>query len=430
MKFAILHSIATIIFSSLLTTIYALEISTNWAYLGFHSLRSTPAILTALFASLLYAFVLSGRRDVRNLMLIVLHYVFFVPGLITSATYEASQYYFLCLILAYSSILLSSIIPLRSVRIIQIARRSYFYIVLLAMTSAVLLIAIYGGLQRFNLNIFLVYEFRRDTEAAMPAFFGYFFSGVAKVIAPMTLALAIYFRSLWLAVVSTGLVVLMFGMTHHKSVLFLPFIVAAIYYLIQSDRAIFYIILIFNFVVGVSFAELLLVELIGSESLANFTSIIVRRVFFIPPLLDSIYVNYFFDAPKLLWSTSRFGLGLVENPYDLTAPFLIGTDVFSREGMSANTGIIGSGFAHAGVVGVAIYSLLLGLMISILQSFGKVIGHELVFAASVSIIMSVASSTDLTTAILTHGLLLLFLMLLIFPRDRKLGGGQKTRFWK
>lgn len=430
MKFAILHSIATIIFSSLIATIYVFEISTNWAYMGFHSLRSTPAMLAALFISFLYASLLSGRRDVRNFMLIVLHYVFFVPGLIISATYEASQYYFLCLILAHSSILISSIIPLRSVRIVQIAKRSYFYIVLLAMTSAVALIAIYGGLQRFNLNIFLVYDFRRDSAAEMPAIFGYFFSGVAKVIAPMTLALAIYFRSLWLAVVSMGLVVLLFGMTHHKSVLFLPFIVAAMYYLTQYNRAIFYITLIFIFVAGVSVAELLLIYAMGGEGRANFTSIIVRRVFFVPPLLDSIYVNYFLDAPKLLWSTSRFGLGLAENPYGLTAPFLIGTDVFSREGMSANTGIIGSGFSHAGVAGVAIYSLLLGLMISILQSFGKVIGHELVFAASVSIIMSVASSTDLTTAILTHGLLLLYMMLLIFPRDRKLGGEADTEVLK
>ncbi|WP_322896003.1 MULTISPECIES: hypothetical protein [unclassified Yoonia] len=416
MKYAILHSATTAVFVLMLTGIYALEISVNWSYLGFTPLGSTFAILTAAIICCLYSLVLSGKQDLRNLTHVMMHYVFFVPSMIVSTTDGASDYYFLLLMLSYTLILIFSRVPIRLIRTFYMEKKQYFYLVLCAMIVSVLLLAAYGGLQRFNLNIFAVYDFRRNSALAMPAIFAYFYSGVAKVIAPMTIALAIYFRSFLLAIVATVLTVLMFGMTHHKSVLFLPLIVAAIYLFLQSRQAAGYLAAGFVFVVFLSAVELLVISAGEGEGVATYTSIVIRRIFFVPPLLDTTYINYFFDAPKILWSTSRFGFGLAENPYDLTAPFLIGADVFGQEGMSANTGVIGSGFSHAGIVGAIIYSIFLGLIVSSLNSFGNKIGHRLVFASSISILMSVLTSTDLTTAVLTHGLLLLFVLLMIFPR--------------
>lgn len=416
MKYAILHSATTAVFVLMLTGIYALNISVNWSYLGFTPLGSTPAIFTAAIICCLYSLVLSGNRDLRNLTYIMMHYVFFVPSMIVSTTEGANDYYFFLLILSYTLILIASRVPIRLLRFFYMKKKQYFYLVLFAMIASVLMLVAYGGLQRFNLNIFSVYDFRRSSALAMPAIFAYFFSGVAKVIAPMTIVLAIYFRSFPLAIIATVLIVLMFAMTHHKSFLFLPLIVSAIYLFLQSRQAVGYLAAGFIFIVLLSAVELFLISSGEGEGVAIYTSTVIRRIFFVPPLLDSTYVSFFFDAPKILWSTSRFGFGLAENPYDLTAPFLIGTDVFGREGMSANTGVIGSGFSHAGIVGVIIYSVLLGLIISSLNSFGKKIGHRLVFAASISILMSILTSTDLTTAVLTHGLLLLFVLLMIFPR--------------
>ena len=144
----------------------------------------------------------------------------------------------------------------------------------------------------------------------------------------------------------------MFGMTHQKSVLLVPLVVAAIFYFLHNSKAVLYIIVGFITVAGLSIIEILLIAASEQESVATYTSIVIRRMFFAPALIDSIYVNFFVDAPKLMWSTSRFGFGLAQNPYDVTAPFLIGRDVFGNEGMSANTGVIGSGFSHAGMTGV------------------------------------------------------------------------------
>ena len=83
--------------------------------------------------------------------------------------------------------------------------------------------------------------------------------------------------------------------------------------------------------------------------------------------------------------------------------------------MSANAGMIGSGFSNAGVIGVAIYAMAIGFLISVLNAYGRRIGHAFVTAASLSTLFNLVTSTDLITAILTHGLLLLLLLLALFP---------------
>lgn len=211
MKYAILHSAASAFFFLIIASIYSIEISTNWSYMGFAPLRSTPAILSVLVVSCVYALTLSRKRDFRNFMQIIMHYAFFVPGLIISATEGADTYYLIILILTYSLVLIFSRFPVRSISSVSLSRRHFFSFVLLSLMAAVSLLAAYGGFRGFNLNIFAVYDFRRDAAQSMPAIFAYFFSGVAKVIAPIALTLAIYFRSYVLAIGAAGLIVLMFG---------------------------------------------------------------------------------------------------------------------------------------------------------------------------------------------------------------------------
>jgi hypothetical protein len=421
MKSYFFHSLITFCYALFLVAIYEVEVSVIFGYMGFSPLRSVVETASVILLAMIFSCILSFKKDFINLIRIMIHYVFFVPGLIISATHNASGHYFFILIMMYVLILFGSAFPLRSFRFFNLSRKQVFIILFAMLASTIGLLVMYGGMENFNLNLLEVYKYRRESSASMPAVFGYFFSGVSKIVAPLMLALAIYFRSMSLALVSVVMTVLMFGMTHHKSILLLPLIVGGIYYVLQFRKSVIFMSLGFVAISIISAFEVFVNYLSGSQAPALFTSIIVRRVLFVPSLLDSIYVEYFLGSPKILWATSKFSLGMVQSPYDVTAPFLIGRDIFLSDSMSANAGIIGSGFSHAGVVGVAIYSIIFGLMISLFHAFGKVIGHELVFAASVSVMMSIVTSTDLTTAILTHGLLLLLFILFIFPRNRKIG---------
>ena len=127
---------------------------------------------------------------------------------------------------------------------------------------------------------------------------------------------------------------------------------------------------------------------------------------------------FFSDFPKYYWANSKFGLDIAEAPATIFAPYLIGREVFGSERLRANGGLIASGFANAGLIGVFLYSSLTGILIGLLNFFGKVLGHEFVATLSCPIILIIVTSTDFATAVLTHGLFLLVLLLHLVPQKR------------
>ena len=76
--------------------------------------------------------------------------------------------------------------------------------------------------------------------------------------------------------------------------------------------------------------------------------------------------------------------------------------------------MIGAGFANAGLLGVFIYAVIIGLALCLLESHGRAVGHAIVVTASILIIHNALTATDTVTLMLTGGfgsLLLLFSIL-------------------
>ena len=79
---------------------------------------------------------------------------------------------------------------------------------------------------------------------------------------------------------------------------------------------------------------------------------------------------------------------------------LVGENFFG-DNVWANTGFVGSGYANAGVLGVLIYSILLGSITNLLNNLGNSHGHIFVSSISIPIFITLALSTDTITALLT-----------------------------
>jgi len=406
-----------LIYASVLLVTYVFNISQNWSYMGFQQIGSVWPVVASLFLSSTFAAFIPVAIDTRSFLLTVLHYTFFIPSFLILASIGLDFEYLFALVICFFFVFSTSSLPLRTLGVTRLTRKAFFAVVGILLTLSVALMAAYGGLGSFNLNIFEVYEFRREASAGMPAVFSYLFSGVSKVVAPMSLALAIYFRSTFLFMLSSICIILLFGMTSHKSVLFLPVFVVAFFLALQKAKSIKPILYLLIGVGFVSIMEIIYTAILSPAQPGLYNTFIIRRALFVPPLLDSLYIEFFRESQKLYWSTSRFSLGISDNPYDLSAPFLIGREFFGRDEMSANTGIIGSGFSHAGYVGVMLYSVLAGLLLAFLRAYGRIVGHPLISAASLSIFVSIVTSTDFATAILTHGLLLLIVLLMFFPKE-------------
>ena len=422
MKNRFLHVFITAVYGSILMIVYIIEISDRWAYTGFKQIDSLLAALISISAVVLFSAFIPYRFDTRSFLLTVTHYSFLIPSFIILASNGLNSEYFGVLLLAYLLLFSLSALPFRSFKMARFTKKTFLSIIIFSLVLTVIIMAGFGGLKTFNLNVFRVYEFRREAATDLPKLFGYIFFGVSKVIAPMALALALYFHSRFFLYISIIMIIMLFGMTNHKSVLFLPLFVMIFYLALLRTNNLLLIEYFFLGVALVSISEISYLFLTESSEVGVYNTLIIRRGLFVPPLVDSMYLDFFSERGKLYWSTSKFGLGIASNPYDLAAQFVIGREYFGREETSANAGIIGSGFSHAGFIGVAVYSALAGLLLAFLQAYGRVIGHEFVSAASLSVFMSVVTSTDFATAIFTHGLLLLIILLMLFPKKKNRTG--------
>jgi len=386
--------------------------------MGFDGRLTTVGTAICLMASLFFAAVLPTNVQCRSLLLTFLHYAYVIPSLVILVTSPSAALHAFSFVFTYALLYGFSFFRLQVPKPFSLSPNELMMLLLSLTIIAIGLQASFGGLAYFNLNLEKVYDFRRISSAELPSIFGYIYSNISVSVVPMALVVAFLLKKNTLAVFTIISCIILFGFTHHKSVFFTPLIVLAFFVLFGKIKSSANIGWIFILIPIISLFEIhILKYLLTIEIPGFFTSYAVRRSLLVAPLLDNIYIEFFTDNTKYYWSTSKFSLGLVDSPSSVSAPFLIGSTVFDDQDMSANAGYLGSGFANAGIFGSALYAIVLGLLISLLNSYGRILGHVLVASVSVVLLVTIVTSTDLTTAILTHGLLGLLLMLSITPKS-------------
>lgn len=85
-------------------------------------------------------------------------------------------------------------------------------------------------------------------------------------------------------------------------------------------------------------------------------------------------------------------------------------------GMVCKHGFCGIWFSHSGNAGIIIYSAFWGLIIALVESYGRSMGHNIAVATPFQSILTIFRSSDLTTVLLTLGLVCLFLVYCIVPQ--------------
>jgi hypothetical protein len=162
-------------------------------------------------------------------------------------------------------------------------------------------------------------------------------------------------------------------------------------------------------------------------------SLLLRRACFVPAHLNFVYYDFFSTHQHTMLAQSKLTFGLVEYPYDLNAPHLIGYHYYNNELCGANTGWLGSGYMHFGFAGMLIYALIVGLLLGMVDTLAK--RRELGISVAILFVpfFALFLSTDLPTAMLTHGLMLaLFLTWACQLKGRVMSEPRKTiaRFFK
>jgi hypothetical protein len=261
-----------------------------------------------------------------------------------------------------------------------------------------------GAIRYFNLDFSRVYEFRADSaELANVGVFANLNSRVYQVFS-LFLFTWFLFRKKWLIVLLVFVIqVFFYGVAAHKSLLFYPFMIFGLWYYFRRTNCLIVVPLIFLMVFSVS---LILYFLFGQIMPA---SMFIRRVFYVPAILTYDYFSFFSENAHVFWSNSVLS-GFLSYPYEMGVAHVIGE--YNGTGAGANNGFVSSGYGHAGLFGVLVYSVILSVILKVIDVLGTHMPVWFALAIVVVPLRSVLISSDLFTVMLTHGLLVALLLLI------------------
>jgi hypothetical protein len=276
-----------------------------------------------------------------------------------------------------------------------------------------------GGINRINFDLLKVYETRHEFFENLFPLAGYFVPLVANVLNIFLLIYGLTFKKWTIIFLAFFLEIFLFGMTNFKSYLFLPFAALTMYIGLRFFRFRFISLALFG-VIGMNVIVFFLI-------LTNVTDIIfllamVRRVFFTPAGLMSLYYDFFSDHPYALLSGSTIGKILsslgTTLPYDEPPVAMIAWTYWNKD-TSPNVAWIAASFADFGIPGILIF----GIAVGFFYSFGDAVARSVRTKGVVeSISLSTASSfvsSAFFTCLFTHGGLMTLLFLWAFASLEK-----------
>lgn len=245
-------------------------------------------------------------------------------------------------------------------------------------------------------------------------YFGYLRAPLSRVVLPSLLIIALIKRKIWLIILSAFMIIFIFMVGALKSV-FIGMFAAILFYL--GKRFIDKVYILLYLFLGLSFLGLIWYISTGNTFLVNS---FVRRILFIPPMIDNYYYQLFSENP-LLWSHNAIGNVFFKYPLENPINMYIGESVLGKEGMSANVGLITEGYFSFNYLGVFLHSIFIAFVFIIL----KQIKIKPVFFGLIFVYIYYLNTSFLTVLLLTHGLMF-FIIYAYFFLNREYGEKAST----
>jgi hypothetical protein len=406
-KFQIL--ILLVILCLLLSLVYTFFVAEIYSYMGFSSNFSFSRLLVS-FSILLFTLFLINWVKINDFIYFI-GIIYFVLAIIPSSITYTNQLVSISILFShyfifYSIFLIGNYMHI-PVKLFSLKENNKLILVVL-LSFLMLIPFVIKFLPYINLkNLLLqdIYETRAIQKKISSPYYGYSYSILSKVLIPTLIVYSLVYKKYTILLIGFISLIFIFLCGAHKSVLLGSILLLFFYFGNVLNKLKFFLSL--TIITIVSFSILYFVD----NELLLPLSIVARRGFFVPSLLDSFYFDLFENNP-LYWSVSIFK-NFIDYPYDKPIPYLIGELYFNNAGMGANNGIVSDGFSNAGILGVIINGLFLGSYISVIKCLN--ISHKfygLYFLLLISII-----SSSLPVVLLTHGGIALVIFALILQKN-------------
>lgn len=196
-----------------------------------------------------------------------------------------------------------------------------------------------------NLNMNEVYEYRVvNSEISGGGLFEYTNSWTFQIFSIYLICFSLFYKRYIYFFALLAVQIYFFSIASHKSILFYPLLVAGVWFYFRKSNSLLVLPLVFSLVLAVSIASYFFYYDIW------LTSLLSRRVFFVPANLCFVYFDFFSSHPLVYWSNSILSPFITYEYGEVSLPRVIG-EYLGKKDMAANNGFVSSGFAHAGLWG-------------------------------------------------------------------------------
>ncbi len=251
-----------------------------------------------------------------------------------------------------------------------------------------------------------LYDVRTGIRHTIPTHVMYILGQLSKAVLPAMLLLGLIIKRYWITALAILFIGYLFFLTPHKSMLIalIPLLFFAFWKNHHRQMTWFLALLVgaFIIVIALSYFGIIMPE-----------SLLIRRSLFTQAHLTHLYFE-FFDGNPVYLSHSFLGI-FTEYPYASPPPFLLGEHYFDTPEMSCNTGLIGDGFMNFGYPGVVLYIL---IATAIFQFIDGLSLHPAFFGLTFMVVFHMQNAYLFTTMV-SHGLLMLLLIMVFVLRKRK-----------
>lgn len=256
--------------------------------------------------------------------------------------------------------------------------------------------------ENISLDLTQIYTFRQiNADILDQGIFSYLNLWAQKVFNPLLFAIGLYKKNKFLIFITLTIQLYFFAVTQHRVHLAIPILIYMIMQLYIRRLSIAGL---------VSSASVVLLAVLFVSMVYDFDqlpAITIRRAFFVAGSATFEWISYFSDQPKVYW-TDNFLSGSVFSQYnEESLPHYVGYYISAGRAVSFNVGIIGAGFAQAGLLGVFLYAAVLGLIVQLVNAMIRN-GLPTFMAAALLAqpIRAAWADNDLFSALLSHGILI------------------------
>ena len=419
----------TLSFMGALILSYRLFISPAFAYLGLVYRPNSGAVLpvSMLLALLPALWIPVGIRRPSQIIYSFLYFLVFIPTLLVTAMTGVLP---TLTLLKFGCVLVAMLAGLRFVYELPLLRipklittERNLWVAIAAMASLLygFIFSQYGVYTEIP-SLSDVYEQRAQFRNTVQGYGQYPFFWLAKAINPFLIAKGLIDRNpVWIAIGFGGQLVL-FAMSGLKSVLFSLVLLIGVMIALYNG--------------GKYFTTLLGLGLTGVIGIAAWvdwmlgfnvgTSLFVRRLIVVPGSNTAHFFDFFSENPHAYLGHGAFE-SIVDYPYTTSPAFVIGNAYYAHVqgdlSMSANANLWADGYANFGILGILLFTIALAGLLWLIDSLAKRSNLKIA-TLLLAYPAYMLANTKLQTSMLTHGVIVVILILYLIPYRRETQNGE------